>query len=88
MRRFGCDPSPRGCGNCLNLGLECKVTDSVTGETYIRGAAGRMQAEIDNLKSRIAVLEHENERLCSILGFVHAADNPLADILERVMKAL
>lgn len=41
----------------------CKVTDCVTGETYVRGAAGRMTAEVDRLKARIADLERENDEL-------------------------
>lgn len=41
----------------------CKVTDCVTGETYVRGAAGRLAAEVDRLKARIADLEQENDEL-------------------------
>lgn len=41
----------------------CKVTDCVTGETYVRGAAGRMATEIEGLKGRVAELERENEEL-------------------------
>lgn len=52
IRRFACNPTPEGCGNCSDAGLECKVTDSVTGETIVRGAAGRMIAEIETLKAR------------------------------------
>jgi hypothetical protein len=44
-------------------GVSCKVTDCVTGETYVRGAAGRMAAEIEALKARVAGLERENEQL-------------------------
>lgn len=43
--------------------MVCKVTDCVTGETYVRGAAGRMAAEIEGLKDRVADLERENEEL-------------------------
>lgn len=43
--------------------MVCKVTDCVTGETYVRGAAGQMAAEIEGLKARVADLERENEEL-------------------------
>lgn len=43
--------------------MVCKVTDCVTGETYVRGAAGRMAAEIERLKALVADLERENEEL-------------------------
>lgn len=39
------------------------MTDRVTGETYVRGAAGRMAAEIEALKAHIAALQEENNDL-------------------------
>ncbi|KAJ5389949.1 uncharacterized protein N7496_001017 [Penicillium cataractarum] len=66
IRRSACDPNPKGCGNCSDAGLECKVTDSVTGETIVRGATGRMIAEIETLKARVAALENENAQLRTI----------------------
>ncbi|OOQ90928.1 hypothetical protein PEBR_01892 [Penicillium brasilianum] len=80
VRRYKCDPGRNGCLNCRAGGLMCKVTDCVTGETYVRGAAGRMAAEVDRLKARIADLERENDELqrkkpCYGLG----SANPLID---------
>ncbi|KAJ5389947.1 uncharacterized protein N7496_001015 [Penicillium cataractarum] len=63
VRRYRCDPSRNGCVNCRVAGRMCEVTDCVTGETYVRGAAGRMAAEVDRLKARIAELERENDDL-------------------------
>ncbi|KAJ5174898.1 uncharacterized protein N7482_000775 [Penicillium canariense] len=64
-RRTGqaCDRC-KGCAPCVEeAGLECKVTDTVTGETSVRGAAGRMATQIEELKARIAVLEEENSEI-------------------------
>ncbi|KAF3386528.1 hypothetical protein F1880_000553 [Penicillium rolfsii] len=63
VRRYKCDPNRKGCFNCAAASMVCKVTDCVTGETYVRGAAGRMAAEIEALKARVADLERENEEL-------------------------
>ncbi|OOQ90927.1 hypothetical protein PEBR_01888 [Penicillium brasilianum] len=63
IRRFKCDPGLTGCLGCLDAGLDCKVTDRVTGETYVRGAAGRMAAEIEALKAHVAALQEENNDL-------------------------
>lgn len=45
-----CTPDVDGCGCCRIPNLACKVTDRVTGETFVRGAAGRMFQEIDRLE--------------------------------------
>ncbi|KAJ5389948.1 uncharacterized protein N7496_001016 [Penicillium cataractarum] len=63
IRQFKCDPGRAGCGSCLNAGLDCKLTDSVTGETYVRGASGRMTAEIEGLRGHFAALQQENNDL-------------------------
>lgn len=39
------------------------MTDCVAGETYVRGAAGRMAAEIEVLRAHVAVLQQENNDL-------------------------
>jgi hypothetical protein len=63
IRRFKCDPGRTGCLGCLDAGLDCKVTDRVTGETYVRGAAGLMAAEIEALNAHVTALQEENSAL-------------------------
>ncbi|KAJ5174899.1 uncharacterized protein N7482_000776 [Penicillium canariense] len=63
VRKFRCDPRLDGCINCYLAGLECKVTDLVTTDTSVRGAARRMAVEIKCLQDRVAALEQENEQL-------------------------
>ncbi|CAG8055378.1 unnamed protein product [Penicillium salamii] len=50
LKKMKCTPDFYGCSCCLALNLPCKVTDRVTGETFVRGAAGRMCQEIDRLR--------------------------------------
>ncbi|EPS30323.1 hypothetical protein PDE_05274 [Penicillium oxalicum 114-2] len=76
-RRYKCDSRANGCLPCVTANVPCHVTDSVTGETFVRGAAGRMAAEIENLKAAVARLEQEKEQLqrilhCSPLQMRHA----------------
>ena len=65
-----CTPDHSGCASCISQNLSCKVTDRVTGETYVRGEAGRMRLVIerlndqaDNLKREVTRLQQENELL-------------------------
>lgn len=65
-----CTPDVNGCGCCIGLDLPCKVTDRVTGETFIRGAAGRMRQEINDLQqeSREQKRQIENwQHKCALL---------------------
>lgn len=45
---------------CYAVNSSCKVTDRVTGETFIRGAAAQLTALNKQLKNKIAALEAEN----------------------------
>lgn len=58
-----CTPDTDGCGCCRALNLQCKVTDRVTGETFVRGAAGRMCLMIENLDKTNGELKRENKLL-------------------------
>jgi hypothetical protein len=65
-----CTPDHSGCASCISQNLSCNVTDRVTGETYVRGEAGRMRLVIerlngqaDNLKREVTRLQQENEFL-------------------------
>lgn len=76
-----CTPDLRGCGCCLILNIPCKVTDRVTGETWVRGEAGRMCALIENLqkqnmdlKEQIAQLQQKNSQLQNCLDGSYRAN--------------
>ncbi|KAJ5601909.1 hypothetical protein N7510_011443 [Penicillium lagena] len=60
LRKMRCDPRPTGCTPCIAGGLPCQVTDRVTGETYVRGAASRMKEHISNLQAQIQQLRERN----------------------------
>ncbi|OGE57814.1 hypothetical protein PENARI_c001G07968 [Penicillium arizonense] len=69
-KKMRCTPDHSGCASCISQNLSCKVTDRVTGETYVRGEAGRMRLVIerlngqaDNLKREVTRLQQENELL-------------------------
>ncbi|KAJ5338093.1 hypothetical protein N7452_004821 [Penicillium brevicompactum] len=70
LKKMRCTPDVNGCGCCIVLNLPCKVTDRVTGETFVRGAAGKMYQEIYKLqqesidqKMQIAIWQHK----CALL---------------------
>lgn len=58
-----CTPDSAGCACCLILNIPCKVTDRVTGETWVRGEAGRMRALIENLKKQTEDLKEQITQL-------------------------
>ncbi|CAL5870173.1 uncharacterized protein PFLUO_LOCUS4408 [Penicillium psychrofluorescens] len=60
LRKMRCDPRPTGCAPCIAGGLPCQVTDRVTGETYVRGAASRMKEQINSLQAQIQQLRERN----------------------------
>ncbi|KAJ5808632.1 hypothetical protein N7474_009901 [Penicillium riverlandense] len=60
LRKMRCDPRPTGCAPCIAGGLPCQVTDRVTGETYVRGAASRMKKQINSLQAQIQQLRERN----------------------------
>ncbi|KAH6884290.1 hypothetical protein B0T10DRAFT_136224 [Thelonectria olida] len=57
VRKIRCDAAPEGCTHCLSQGLECFVTDRVTGRTERRGYIQELEQEKGDLKSRIRDLE-------------------------------
>ena len=54
-----CTPAVDGCSCCDSAGIPCQVTDRVTGETFVRGAAGRMSQEIEKLRQESANQKQE-----------------------------
>jgi hypothetical protein len=63
LRKMKCTPDADGCACCRVLNLPCRVTDRVTGETFVRGAAGKMILLIDNLNKMNGDLKQANELL-------------------------
>ncbi|KAJ5236381.1 hypothetical protein N7489_006472 [Penicillium chrysogenum] len=63
LKKMKCTPDPGGCACCLILNIPCKVTDRVTGETWVRGEAGRMRAIIESLKKQTEDLKEQVTQL-------------------------
>ncbi|KAG5982555.1 hypothetical protein E4U55_001742 [Claviceps digitariae] len=64
VRKIRCDALPEGCSHCINLNLECFVTDRVTGRTERRGYMQQLEREKNSMISHIRDLE----RLCAEKG--------------------
>ncbi|OQD87106.1 hypothetical protein PENANT_c006G08973 [Penicillium antarcticum] len=70
VKKMRCTPDHNGCASCISHNVPCRVTDRVTGQTYVRGEAERMRVMInrlskqaDTLQREVAVLQQENELL-------------------------
>ncbi|KAK8912435.1 Positive regulator of purine utilization [Metarhizium anisopliae] len=61
VRKIRCDALPEGCSHCINLNLDCYVTDRVTGRTERRGYMQQLEREKSRMMSHIRDLE----RLCA-----------------------
>lgn len=57
MRKIRCDALPEGCSHCVNLNLECYVTDRVTGRTERRGYMQELEREKNGMLTHISDLE-------------------------------
>ncbi|KAI9170760.1 Transcriptional activator protein acu-15 [Paramyrothecium foliicola] len=57
VRKIRCDALPEGCSHCINLNLECYVTDRVTGRTERRGYMQQLEREKSGMLSYIRDLE-------------------------------
>jgi hypothetical protein len=62
-KKMRCTPDHNGCASCISQNLPCRVTDPVTGQTYVRGEAGRMRQVIDRLNEQAETLRREITRL-------------------------
>ncbi|KAL2013065.1 hypothetical protein VTN00DRAFT_590 [Thermoascus crustaceus] len=58
-RKMKCDATAEGCRNCAARHLPCKVTDRITGETYVRGELQRLRRENDRLRNHLATACNE-----------------------------
>jgi len=57
VRKIRCDALPEGCSHCINLNLECYVTDRVTGRTERRGYMQELEREKNGMLAHISDLE-------------------------------
>ncbi|KND91044.1 Transcriptional activator protein acu-15 [Tolypocladium ophioglossoides CBS 100239] len=57
VRKIKCDALPDGCSHCINLNLECNVTDRVSGRTERRGYLQELEREKNGMLARIGDLE-------------------------------
>lgn len=57
VRKIRCDALPEGCSHCVNLNLECFVTDRVTGRTERRGYMQELEREKNGMLAHIGDLE-------------------------------
>ncbi|KAK4863635.1 hypothetical protein LT330_002413 [Penicillium expansum] len=81
LKKMKCTPDLGGCACCLILNIPCKVTDRVTGETWVRGEAGQMRALIESLtkqtedlKEQITQLQQKNAQLQDCLDGSYRAN--------------
>ncbi|OQD66933.1 hypothetical protein PENPOL_c004G09130 [Penicillium polonicum] len=63
LKKMKCTTDSAGCACCVVLNIPCKVTDRVTGETWVRGEAGRMRALIESLKKQAEDLKEQITKL-------------------------
>ncbi|CAI7581763.1 unnamed protein product [Penicillium glandicola] len=85
LKKMKCTPDPEGCACCRILNIPCKVTDRVTGETWVRGEAGQMRATIEKLEKKVTHLQQENARLQNCLDGSYSAN--LMDHYETIHHA-
>lgn len=57
VRKIKCDALPEGCSHCINLNLECNVTDRVSGRTERRGYLQELEREKSGMLAHIGDLE-------------------------------
>ncbi|KAJ6781426.1 hypothetical protein PWT90_09980 [Aphanocladium album] len=57
VRKIRCDALPQGCSHCVNLNLECFVTDRVSGRTERRGYMQELERDKNGMVSHIRQLE-------------------------------
>ncbi|KAJ3493430.1 hypothetical protein NLG97_g4733 [Lecanicillium saksenae] len=57
VRKIRCDALPEGCSHCINLNLECFVTDRVSGRTERRGYMQELERDKNGMVSHIRQLE-------------------------------
>ncbi|PHH66223.1 hypothetical protein CDD81_7816 [Ophiocordyceps australis] len=57
VRKIRCDALPEGCSHCINLNLECFVTDRVTGRTERRGYMQELEREKNGMLAHISDME-------------------------------
>ncbi|OAA69144.1 C6 transcription factor FacB [Cordyceps fumosorosea ARSEF 2679] len=57
VRKIRCDALPEGCSHCINLNLECYVTDRVSGRTERRGYMQELERDKNGMVSHIRQLE-------------------------------
>ncbi|OAA50161.1 C6 transcription factor FacB [Beauveria brongniartii RCEF 3172] len=57
VRKIRCDALPEGCSHCINLNLDCFVTDRVSGRTERRGYMQELERDKNGMVSHIRQLE-------------------------------
>ncbi|OAA80706.1 C6 transcription factor FacB [Akanthomyces lecanii RCEF 1005] len=57
VRKIRCDALPEGCSHCINLNLDCYVTDRVSGRTERRGYMQELERDKNGMVSHIRQLE-------------------------------
>ncbi|EGX94569.1 C6 transcription factor FacB [Cordyceps militaris CM01] len=58
VRKIRCDALPEGCSHCINLNLDCFVTDRVSGRTERRGYMQELERDKNGMVSHIRQLEN------------------------------
>ncbi|KAJ6092630.1 hypothetical protein N7486_007919 [Penicillium sp. IBT 16267x] len=86
IKRTRCTVGPEGslaCLPCLQLGLECFVTERVTNETFKRGEPGRMKCQIAELEEKVTELEG---KVTGLEAAIEASIPNDAELLAKVAR--
>lgn len=82
IRRFKCDEVKGGCLMCLRSGIECKMTNRVTGETMVRGGAEGVVINFDDIQRENEEVKKENEKLRDEIEQLRSVNGKLQDQLQ------
>lgn len=82
IRRFKCDEVKGGCLMCLRSGIECKMTNRVTGETMVRGGAEGVVINFDDIQRENEEVKEENEKLRDEIEQLRSVNGKLQSQLQ------
>ncbi|OJJ86920.1 putative C6 finger domain protein [Aspergillus glaucus CBS 516.65] len=82
IRRFKCDEVKGGCLMCLRSGIECKMTNRVTGKTMVRGGAEGVVINFDDIQRENEEVKEENEKLHDEIEQLRSVNGKLQSQLQ------
>lgn len=82
IRRFKCDDVKGGCLMCLRSGIECRMTNRVTGETMVRGGVEGVVINFDDIQRENEEVKEENEKLRDKIEQLQSVNGKLQSQLQ------